>query len=114
MSAASGAVSVGARATDREVDMQSVTGEALARRYEIEGGGGLKLDACEWGDPRGPALLLIHGWSPSRLCWGPQVESHLADTLRRRAFDNRGHGMSDKPLTPDRYVEGRLWADDVA
>jgi pimeloyl-ACP methyl ester carboxylesterase len=91
-----------------------VTGEALARRYEIEGGGGLKLDACEWGDPRGPALLLIHGWSQSRLCWQRQVESHLADTFRIVAFDNRGHGMSDKPLTPDHYVEGRLWADDVA
>jgi non-heme chloroperoxidase len=30
------------------------------------------------------------------------------------AFDNRGHGMSDKPLEPRHYTDGRLWADDVA
>ncbi len=32
-------------------------------------GGGVKLHAREWGNPGGPALLFIHGWSQSDLCW---------------------------------------------
>ncbi len=30
------------------------------------------------------------------------------------ALDNRGHGMSDKPLEEEHYTDERLWADDVA
>jgi pimeloyl-ACP methyl ester carboxylesterase len=29
-------------------------------------------------------------------------------------FDNRGHGMSEKPLDPGCYADERLWADDLA
>ena len=30
------------------------------------------------------------------------------------AFDLRGHGMSEAPLEPEHYTDGKLWADDVA
>ena len=30
------------------------------------------------------------------------------------AYDLRGHGMSEAPLEPEHYADGRLWADDVA
>ena len=64
-----------------------------AATHEILGGGGLKLHAREWGNPGGPALLLIHGWSQSDLCWLNQVRGDLADTFRIVTFDLRGHGL---------------------
>jgi pimeloyl-ACP methyl ester carboxylesterase len=30
------------------------------------------------------------------------------------AYDLRGHGMSEAPLDPEHYADGKLWADDVA
>ena len=81
---------------------------------EILGGGGLKLHAREWGNPEGPPLLFIHGWSQSDLCWLNQVRGDLAGTSRIVTFDLRGHGLSDKPPAPEHYASGQLWADDVA
>jgi pimeloyl-ACP methyl ester carboxylesterase len=82
--------------------------------HEIRGGGGLRLYAREWGDPHGPELLLIHGWSQSDLCWAKQVNGELASRFRIVTFDLRGHGLSEKPSSPEHYEDGRLWADDVA
>jgi pimeloyl-ACP methyl ester carboxylesterase len=82
--------------------------------HEVEGGGGLRLHAREWGNPQGPAILLIHGWSQSHMSWSYQLESHLADEFRLVALDNRGHGMSEKPPEAEHYRDERLWADDVA
>jgi non-heme chloroperoxidase len=82
--------------------------------HEIRGGGGVRLHAREWGDPQGPALLLIHGWSQSDLCWTKQVSGDLATRFRLITFDLRGHGLSEKPAGAEQYADGRLWADDVA
>jgi non-heme chloroperoxidase len=82
--------------------------------YEIRGGGGLRLQAREWGDPGGPELLLIHGWSQSDLCWTRQVSGELASGFRIVTFDLRGHGLSEKPPEPEHYADPQLWADDVA
>jgi non-heme chloroperoxidase len=82
--------------------------------HTITGGGGLRLHVREWGDPAGPPILFIHGWSQNHLCWAPQYESALADEFRLIAFDLRGHGMSEAPLEPEYYTDGRLWADDLA
>ena len=43
-----------------------------------------------------------------------QCQSPLADEFRLVAFDLRGHGMSEAPLEPEHYTDGRLWADDLA
>ncbi len=43
-----------------------------------------------------------------------QFESSLADEFRLVALDNRGHGMSEKPLEEEDYTDERLWADDLA
>jgi non-heme chloroperoxidase len=84
------------------------------REYDIRGGGGITLRAHEWGRPEGPAILFVHGWSQSELCWDGQVRSPLAERFRMVTFDNRGHGMSDKPLDGGSYADGGLWADDLA
>lgn len=42
---------------------------------------------------RGPALLLIHGWTLDLDMWEPQVAA-LADSFRLVRFDRRGFGLS--------------------
>lgn len=82
--------------------------------HEVAGGGGLRLHVREWGEPEGPAVLFVHGWSQCHLYWSEQYESDLADECRLVAFDLRGHGMSEAPLDPEPYAEARHWADDLA
>jgi non-heme chloroperoxidase len=84
------------------------------RQYDIRSGRGITLHAREWGNPDGPAILFVHGWSQCDLCWSGQVDSQLAASFRMVTFDNRGHGMSDKPLHRGSYAGERLWADDLA
>jgi non-heme chloroperoxidase len=76
--------------------------------------GEVTLHAREWGDPAAPPVVLIHGWSQSHLCWTPQYSSELTSDFRVIAFDNRGHGQSTKPMREAAYIDGKLWADDVA
>lgn len=76
---------------------------------------GLALAAGEWGNPDGAGIVFIHGFSQSFLSWTRQLEDPaLARKFRMVAFDLRGHGASDKPLDSHAYLDGRLWADDVA
>jgi len=76
----------------------------------VRGGGGLRLHVREWGNPDGPPVLFIHGWSQSHLCWAKQYHSALAQKFRLVAYDLRGHGMSEAPPEPGHYTNGRLWA----
>jgi len=98
---------------DRDSALDPMPPPIPTATHQILGGGGLKLHAREWGNPGGPALLLIHGWSQSDLCWLNQVRGDLASTFRIVTFDLRGHGLSDKPTQPEHYADGKLWADDV-
>jgi pimeloyl-ACP methyl ester carboxylesterase len=82
--------------------------------YDVRGGDGLVLRAYEWGNPDGPEILFVHGWSQCAMCWSAQVASPLAERFRMVALDIRGHGASQQPLDPAAYADGRLWAGDVA
>jgi len=82
--------------------------------HTVRGGGGLRLHVREWGNAEGPPILLLHGLSQNHLCWARQYQSALAEEFRLVAYDLRGHGMSEAPLEPAHYTDGRLWADDLA
>lgn len=94
-------------------DTPTAPAEPIAT-HEIRGGRGVRLHAREWGNPSGPAILFIHGWSQSDLCWTKQTSGRLADRYRIVTFDLRGHGLSQKPSDPDNYTDARCWADDLA
>src|SRR5213595_4290207 len=74
---------------------------------------GLTISAQEWGNPSGPEILLIHGFSQSHLSWMRQVNSALAREFRIVTYDLRGHGNSDKPLDAARYRDSKAWGDEV-
>lgn len=58
----------------------------------------------------GRPLVLIHGWPLSAEAWAPQVSALRAAGYRVVAYDRRGFGRSDKPLSG--YTYDTL-ADDV-
>ncbi len=74
---------------------------------------GLTIAAQEWGNPNGPEILFIHGFSQSYLSWMRQVDSDLAREFHIVTYDLRGHGNSDKPLDPARYRDSKAWGDEV-
>ena len=74
---------------------------------------GLTISAQEWGNPNGPEILFIHGFSQSHMSWMRQVNSDLAKEFRIVTYDLRGHGNSDKPEEAAKYRDGRAWADEV-
>ena len=85
----------------------------MDRIHNIAGGDGLMIHVREWGNASGPAILFIHGWSQSLLCWTKQFHSELAKDFRLIALDLRGHGRSAAPAEVDHYNQTQLWADDI-
>ena len=97
---------------ERTLSIDGAQDEPIAT-HDVRGGGGLRLHVQEWGDPHGPPILFVHGWSQSKLCWSRQTAGLLAQDFRLVTFDLRGHGMSEKPLDAEPYVDARHWADDL-
>jgi non-heme chloroperoxidase len=79
----------------------------------VTGGGGTRIAVYEYGDPKGPEILLVHGFSQSHLAWGRQYESPILQQFRILVIDLRGHGASEKPADVGSYDNGGLWADDI-
>jgi pimeloyl-ACP methyl ester carboxylesterase len=74
---------------------------------------GLTISAQEYGNPNGPGIVFIHGFSQSHLSWMRQTDSDLAKEFHIVTYDLRGHGNSDKPLEAARYRDAKAWGDEV-
>ena len=84
-------------------------------RRDITAPDGMRLATYDAGNPTGPEILFIHGFSQCSLCWRDQFsDPDLARTFRLTAFDIRGHGNSAMPPDPGSYDKDRLYADDIA
>lgn len=75
---------------------------------------GLTIRVQVWGNPNGPEILFIHGFSQSYLSWIKQTNSDLTKTFHIVTYDLRGHGGSDMPLDAKYYQNDKAWADEVA
>jgi non-heme chloroperoxidase len=90
---------------------QPVSGEP--KMFNVQTPDGVRIAAQEWGNPGGPEILFIHGFSQSHLSWSRQFGSELTKSFRLIAYDIRGHGASDKPLDAAYYRDHKRWADEL-
>lgn len=72
---------------------------------------GPRLHCAEQGDPRGEAVVFLHGWPDSWFSFS-RVLPLLPEHLRALAIDQRGFGDSDRPESG--YAIPELAADVVA
>jgi pimeloyl-ACP methyl ester carboxylesterase len=79
----------------------------------IDGHGGVQIATQEWGNPAGPAVVLIHGYAQSHLTWLPILQGDLVRDFRVITLDLRGHGNSEKPSDPAAYNRAAPWAGDI-
>lgn len=79
----------------------------------VEGHGGVPLVVQEWGNPNGPPIVLIHGFSFGAVSFKNQI-GEIATRYRLIAPDLRGHGLSAKPWQPEAYNDSAIWAADLA
>jgi non-heme chloroperoxidase len=84
-----------------------------AKMFNVQTNDGVRIAAQEWGNPGGPEILFIHGFSQSYLSWSRQFDSELTRSFRLIAYDIRGHGASDKPLDASYYRDHKPWADEL-
>jgi non-heme chloroperoxidase len=79
----------------------------------VQGAGGVPLNVVAAGDPKKPAILLVHGIGQSYVSWEHQLRAPLTDQFYVVAYDLRGHGNSGKPWNKVAYQDYRMWAGDV-
>ncbi|MBI4571085.1 MAG: 2-succinyl-6-hydroxy-2,4-cyclohexadiene-1-carboxylate synthase [Chloroflexi bacterium] len=60
----------------------------------------------------GPPLLLLHGFTGSRVTWTPHLEAWCG--FKTIAVDLLGHGAADSPADPERYQMERCVEDLIA
>ncbi|MFC5930456.1 alpha/beta hydrolase [Cryobacterium melibiosiphilum] len=75
---------------------------------------GVQIATYELGDPVNPTVLLVHGFASSAVAnW--HATGWTRDLVRAGlhliAIDQRGHGASDKPHSPDAYTMHQLVTD---
>lgn len=92
---------------------QAQTPMRPAKTFKVQTPDGVSIAAQEWGNPDGPEILFIHGFSQSHLSWSRQFGRELAKTFRLITYDIRGHGSSDKPLDEVYYRDHKRWAGEL-
>jgi non-heme chloroperoxidase len=80
----------------------------------IRSADGVPLCIFETGNPAGPPIVLIHGFSQSYAVFKLQFQSNLGRDYRLLAYDLRGHGCSGKPWDASYYTTKRIAGDLVA
>ena len=88
-------------------------GRAGRKARLIRSRDGLPLCVYETGNPAGPPILLVHGFSQSHAVFKLQFQSDLARDYRLLAYDLRGKGCSGKPWDAKAYTSRRI-AEDMA
>jgi pimeloyl-ACP methyl ester carboxylesterase len=69
------------------------------REHSVEARG-LRFHYVEWGAPDAPAMVLLHGISSHGRIWDPFARA-FCDRYRLLALDQRGHGETTWPASPD-------------
>ena len=77
----------------------------------FENRSGMRLAADAWGDPSDPAVILIHGGGQTRHSWGGTAEALSRQGWYAVAYDQRGHGRTDR--SPDRDYGNERFSTDV-
>lgn len=89
--------------------------ETLAAHYESAASryadlpGGIRMHFRDEGNPNGPPLLLIHGFSASLHTWEPWVQ-RLGDEYRIISLDLPGHGLTRAPAGYQGSIPGLVEA----
>src|SRR5688572_6326352 len=83
------------------------------RRLSVRGRDGVSISAQSWGRQGAPAIVFVHGFAQSHLCWKRQLRGPLGDAFHLVTYDLRGHGGSGKPMRAEAYSDPSLWADDL-
>jgi pimeloyl-ACP methyl ester carboxylesterase len=81
------------------------------QRLMVQSTDGVRLATEIHGPDDAPSVVLIHGWTCSTRTWAPVIRA-LRDDLRIVAYDQRGHGGSDRPEVSGYRTEAL--ADDLA
>lgn len=68
---------------------------------------GIRVHYQEAGDPRAPALVLIHGFASSTLVWSKVFLQFAAAGYRVIALDMLGYGYSAKPRNGEYTIAGQ-------
>ncbi len=71
---------------------------------------GMQLTADAWGDPTHRPVVLVHGGGQTRHSWGGTAAALAAAGWYAVAYDQRGHGTSDR--APDRDYGNDRFAED--
>lgn len=82
-----------------------------AEELSIRSAEGNLLHAAVFGAPAAPTVVLAHGWTCSIAFWAPVIRQ-LAGDYRLVAYDQRGHGRSERPSATAGYTT-RALADDL-
>jgi pimeloyl-ACP methyl ester carboxylesterase len=67
-----------------------------ARKTNVALPDGVTLAYVEMGDPKGPPVVMIHGYTDNARDWVPMLP-YVAKNFRLILVDIRGHGQSSKP-----------------
>lgn len=109
-----GAVGLVAAATPAFAGVAQPTLGKTPQTFEAKSTDGTRLVGDIVGAPEAPEILFIHGLRQSRLSWDRQYDDPALAGFRKVRFDLRGHGDSDKPVSPGSYADMGRWADDIA